>query len=133
MDLMKIKINNIKNIKNADIELPIEGGLYSLVGGNGCGKSTLMLIMSVLLSSKRFNMLQDEDFDDNSTIDVTISADDYEESNHWFVKKDREIMKICGGALADHYHIKGFMKVVCFMELASETRLLLINYCEITK
>ncbi|EPM7366831.1 ATP-binding protein [Klebsiella pneumoniae] len=87
MDLMKIKINNIKNIKNADIELPIEGGLYSLVGGNGCGKSTLMLIMSVLLSSKRFNMLQDEDFDDNSTIDVTISADDYEESNHWFVKK----------------------------------------------
>lgn len=29
MDLMKIKINNIKNIKNADIELPIEGGLYS--------------------------------------------------------------------------------------------------------
>lgn len=87
MDLMKIKINNIKNIKNADIELPIEGGLYSLVGGNGCGKSTLMLIMSVLLSSKRFNMLQDEDFDDNSTIDVAISADDYEESNHWFVKK----------------------------------------------
>ncbi|AIR01969.1 hypothetical protein LG71_19635 [Pluralibacter gergoviae] len=87
MDLMKIKINNIKNIKNADIELPIEGGLYSLVGGNGCGKSTLMLIMSVLLSSKRFNMLQDEDFDDNSTIDIAISANDYEESNHWFVKK----------------------------------------------
>ncbi|WP_158443170.1 AAA family ATPase [Pluralibacter gergoviae] len=84
---MKIKINNIKNIKNADIELPIEGGLYSLVGGNGCGKSTLMLIMSVLLSSKRFNMLQDEDFDDNSTIDIAISANDYEESNHWFVKK----------------------------------------------
>ncbi|EFB9392278.1 AAA family ATPase [Escherichia coli] len=87
MDLMKIEINNIKNIKRADIELPIEGGLYSLVGGNGCGKSTLMLIMSVLLSSKRFNMLQDEDFDESSTIDITISTEEQTEVNNWFVKK----------------------------------------------
>ncbi|MDM3548149.1 MULTISPECIES: AAA family ATPase [Serratia] len=87
MDLMKVSINNIKNIKRADIELPIEGGLYSLVGGNGCGKSTLMLIMSVLMSSKRFNMLQGEDYDSDSTIEISISTDRYEESNHWFVKK----------------------------------------------
>ncbi|EFN8468082.1 ATP-binding cassette domain-containing protein, partial [Escherichia coli] len=87
MELMKIEINNIKNIKRADIELPIEGGLYSLVGGNGCGKSTLMLIMSVLLSSKRFNMLQDEDFDESSTIDITISTEEQTEVNNWFVKK----------------------------------------------
>lgn len=87
MDLMKVKINNVKNIKSADIELPIEGGLYSLVGGNGCGKSTLMLIMSVLMSSKRFNMFQVEDYDDDSTIDITISTEAKEENNNWFVKK----------------------------------------------
>ncbi|MHC9247644.1 AAA family ATPase [Aeromonas jandaei] len=52
MDLLKLKINNIKNIMQSDIELPIEGGVYSLVGGNGCGKSTLMLIISVLVSEK---------------------------------------------------------------------------------
>lgn len=87
MDLMKIKINNIKNIKHADIELPIEGGLYSLVGGNGCGKSTLMLIMSVLTSSKRFNMLQYEDYDETSNINITIATEHNNESNDWFVKK----------------------------------------------
>lgn len=26
MDLLKIKINNVKNIKSADLELPIEEG-----------------------------------------------------------------------------------------------------------
>ncbi|HIH5468638.1 ATP-dependent nuclease [Pseudomonas aeruginosa] len=87
MDLLKVKINNVKNIKTADIELPIEGGLYSLVGGNGCGKSTLMLIMSVLLSSKRFNMLQHEDYDEDSTIDIVIERDGQVEENNWYIKK----------------------------------------------
>lgn len=92
-----------------------------------------MLIMSVLLSSKRFNMLQDEDFDDNSTIDVAISADDYEESNHWFVKKGSETMKTCGGVLADHSHIRVFMKAVYFMGPALEILLLSTNYCVTTE
>ena len=52
MELAKIKIKNIKNISNAEIDLPIEGGVYSLVGGNGCGKSTIMLLFSVIMSSK---------------------------------------------------------------------------------
>lgn len=90
MDRLKIKIKNVKNIKSADIELPIEGGLYSLVGGNGCGKSTLMLIMSVLLSSKRFNMLQHEDYDEDSSIDIGIATDQGEDACNWFVKKRYE-------------------------------------------
>ena len=42
MDL-KIKINNVRNIKCADISLPLNKGLYAIVGENGCGKSTLIL------------------------------------------------------------------------------------------
>lgn len=100
MDLLKVKINNVKNIKTADIELPIEGGLYSLVGGNGCGKSTLMLIMSVLLSSKRFNMLQHEDYDEDSTIDIVIERDGQIEENNWYIKSAMITKQICGGAQA---------------------------------
>ncbi len=68
MDLVKLKVRNIKNIKSADIELPMEGGVYSLVGGNGSGKSTLMLLLSVIVSSRRYSMLQLEDFDYDTLI-----------------------------------------------------------------
>ena len=68
MDLIKLKVSNIKNIKSADIELPMEGGVYSLVGGNGSGKSTLMLLLSVIVSSRRYSMLQLEDFDKTSEL-----------------------------------------------------------------
>jgi len=102
---LKIKINNVKNIRTADIELPIEGGLYSLVGGNGCGKSTLMLIMSVLLSSKRFNMLQHEDYDEDSTIDIGVVTDESEDFSNWYVKKrfDNEGVMWWCGSTPPHY------------------------------
>ncbi|WP_143485365.1 AAA family ATPase, partial [Pseudomonas aeruginosa] len=105
MNRLKIKINNVKNIRTADIELPIEGGLYSLVGGNGCGKSTLMLIMSVLLSSKRFNMLQHEDYDEDSTIDIGVVTDESEDFSNWYVKKrfDNEGVMWWCGSTPPHY------------------------------
>ena len=37
MDL-KVNIKNIKNIKKCELILPIEKGIYGLVGANGCGK-----------------------------------------------------------------------------------------------
>lgn len=42
---VNVKLQNIKNIKEADITLPLNKGLYAIVGENGCGKSTLMLIL----------------------------------------------------------------------------------------
>ncbi|GLX15970.1 hypothetical protein Pstr01_42090 [Pseudomonas straminea] len=105
MDRLKIKINNVKNIISADIELPIEGGLYSLVGGNGCGKSTLMLIMSVLLSPKRFNMLQHEDYSEDSTIDIGIATAEGEKNYNWHVKRrhDNETMMWWCATSPAHY------------------------------
>ncbi|WP_338429223.1 AAA family ATPase [Aeromonas jandaei] len=85
MDLLKLKINNIKNIMQSDIELPIEGGVYSLVGGNGCGKSTLMLIISVLVSEKRYTMFQSEDYDSGSSITLEINTDTQKTINNWSI------------------------------------------------
>ncbi len=54
MSTLKIKVNNIRNIKKADIELPFDKGMYALVGANGCGKSTLMLLLSLVIKTTFF-------------------------------------------------------------------------------
>lgn len=46
MEYLKLELNEIKNIKHADLELPFDNGIYTFVGANGCGKSTLMLSMA---------------------------------------------------------------------------------------
>lgn len=90
MKRLHVKINNVKNIKNADVSFPIEGGIYGIVGGNGCGKSTLMLIMSVILSSKRYQMLQAEDYDTDSSIEILIKDEMAEFKNYWHVKTNTQ-------------------------------------------
>ncbi|WP_304155823.1 ATP-binding protein [Phocaeicola plebeius] len=52
MDTLKVQLHNIKNIKEASIELPFDNGIYTFVGTNGCGKSTLMLCLAQLLSNQ---------------------------------------------------------------------------------
>lgn len=83
MDTINIKIANIKNITSAEIEIPFESGLYGFVGGNGCGKSTLMLILSVLLSERRYSMFKKEDYDISSFIDITVNTNSSTKNNLW--------------------------------------------------
>ena len=52
MSTLLIRIHNIKNIKDAQIEIPFDNGIYTIIGSNGCGKSTLMLCMAQLLSNQ---------------------------------------------------------------------------------
>ena len=52
MDILKMQMHNIKNIKEAQIELPFDNGIYTIVGTNGCGKSTMMLCLAQLLSNQ---------------------------------------------------------------------------------
>lgn len=52
MDTLKVQLHNIKNIKEASIELPFDNGIYTFVGTNGCSKSTLMLCLAQLLSNQ---------------------------------------------------------------------------------
>lgn len=82
---VKIAVNKIKNIEYAEFELPLEKGLYAFVGGNGCGKSTLMLALSLMVKTSSAHMLQPYDICSESTID--IETDDA--SDHWFYKKGK--------------------------------------------
>ena len=83
--MLHIKINSVRNIKQADISLPLEKGLYALVGENGCGKSTLMLIMSLIVKTSSAHMLSTADIDTSSVVDITTDCG----SDHWFYKKGK--------------------------------------------
>ncbi|MBQ4546114.1 MAG: AAA family ATPase [Oscillospiraceae bacterium] len=81
MSDLQLSIKKIKNIQSCDLELPLEKGLYAIVGDNGCGKSTLMLAMSLLVKpSSRFSF-QPHDFTNDSLIKLTVDGI----TDHWFV------------------------------------------------
>ena len=82
---LEVKIKNIRNIKNAELELPLEKGLYCIVGENGCGKSTLMLIMSLMVKTSSAHMLTKEDIATDSTIDITTEKG----TDHWYYKNGK--------------------------------------------
>lgn len=46
MSIFKVSINNLKNIKNFSLEIPIEQGLHVIAGSNGIGKSTIMSLLA---------------------------------------------------------------------------------------
>lgn len=74
MSTLSLEIHNIKNIKEAKLDLPFDNGVYTFVGANGCGKSTLMLCMSQLLSKYQLNKLSNSDFDKTSYIKFAIDS-----------------------------------------------------------
>lgn len=52
---LQMKIHNIKSIRNLEINLPIEKGLYAITGQNGSGKSTLVTCASSVFFMMRMN------------------------------------------------------------------------------
>lgn len=72
MEILNIKIVNVKNIQKADIDIPFDNGIYTLVGANGCGKSTLMLCMAQLLSKIQLRKLRVGDIDESSSVTFQI-------------------------------------------------------------
>ena len=68
-----LEVKGIRNIKSANLELPFERGMYALVGGNGCGKSTLMLILSLMVKTSSAHLLTEKDTTPDSKI--VISTD----------------------------------------------------------
>ena len=69
-----IKVNNIKNIKYADIELPFDKGMYALVGGNGCGKSTIMLLLSLVVKTSSSHLLTEKDTKMDSYVKIAVDG-----------------------------------------------------------
>lgn len=74
MDTLKINISCIKNIKNAELEIPFENGIYTFVGANGCGKSTLMLCMAQLLSKHQLKKIQNGDIKEGSFVEYIVGS-----------------------------------------------------------
>lgn len=74
MDTLKVNIEKIKNIETASFEIPLESGVYSLVGTNGCGKSTVLLSVAQLISKHYLGTLKKEDYQQNSKITYTLGT-----------------------------------------------------------
>lgn len=82
---LSLDIEAIRNIKSAKLTLPLDKGIYAIVGENGCGKSTLMLIMSLIVKTSSAHMLTSADICENSHIDITTDTG----CDHWFFKKGK--------------------------------------------
>ena len=83
MSSIHLLIENIKNIKHAELDVPLEKGMYAFVGENGCGKSTLMLALSLTVKTSSAKMLKPYDISTSSRI--FIALDDVEDN--WTYKK----------------------------------------------
>lgn len=69
MSNVTMTIHGIKGIKHGIIELPVENGIYAIVGNNGTGKSTIMSCLAQLISRHNLGLLKPEDYSIDSYIE----------------------------------------------------------------
>lgn len=88
MDNLKLKIENVKNIKNASFDFPLEKSLNLIVGNNGCGKSTVIQALSQAISPKALKSLKQDDYDNTSQVTITYESlqDIWKGSDDWYLK-----------------------------------------------
>ena len=72
MEILNLRIKNIKNIVSANIEFPFDNGIYTIVGSNGCGKSTIMLCLAQLIS-RQLDHLSNSDIKNDSFVEFAIN------------------------------------------------------------
>ncbi len=68
MSLLDVKISKIKGISNGTISLPIDNGVFLIVGSNGSGKSTIMSCLAQLISRHNLGLLRKEDYTTDSFV-----------------------------------------------------------------
>ena len=73
MEILNVKISNVKNIVRANIDFPFDNGIYTIVGSNGCGKSTIMLCLAQLISHQ-LDRLTNSDIKNDSFVEFEISG-----------------------------------------------------------
>lgn len=85
MASIDIELNNIKNISHLKESFPLDKGLYALVGENGCGKSTIMLALSLVVKTSSAHMLKSYDISKDSNIKIEIG----DREDIWFYKSGK--------------------------------------------
>ena len=70
---IKLEIEQIRNIHSAKLVFPFEKGLYALVGENGCGKSTIMLLLSLLIKKSSTKLLRRNDMSNKTCVKLSVS------------------------------------------------------------
>ncbi len=98
-----LSIKDLKNIKQCEFEIPLEKGLYAIVGENGCGKSTLMSAMSLLVKPSSTRGFQSCDFTEGSVIDLNVDS----QIDHWYVSNG---VWDCASRLNGHRHTKNYYR-----------------------
>lgn len=71
--MLNVKIENIKNIKFIELNLPIKKGLYAITGANGTGKSTIMTVVSKVIRKSAFDRFQPHDYSSQSKIIISYN------------------------------------------------------------
>lgn len=70
---LNINIEGVKNIENSEFILPFMNGIYTLVGANGCGKSTILQCISQLIAPKvGLHNLTKQDVRQNASVEFVI-------------------------------------------------------------
>lgn len=87
MDYLKITIKNLKNIKNAIFEFPLENSLNLIVGNNGSGKSTILLALSQSILKNSLKALISDDYNSDSSVAIELGGrkDVWKGSERWFL------------------------------------------------
>jgi predicted ATPase len=68
-------IHGIKGIEHGIIEIPIENGLYAIVGNNGSGKSTIMSCLSQLITKAGLSAsLKEKDYSSESYVEFIFDG-----------------------------------------------------------
>lgn len=99
MDFIELELNKIKNISHMQTTFPLEKGLYALVGENGCGKSTIMLALSLIVKTSSSHMLKSCDICSESRIGITIG----DKEDQWIYKSG----KLTTGKYGSRHHKDG--------------------------
>lgn len=80
---LKITIHKIKSIQNGILNLPMENGLYAIVGNNGTGKSTIMYSMAQLINRNSLYGFKINARDDDSFVEFEYNG----RINRWNIKR----------------------------------------------
>ena len=90
MSELHLSINKLKNIVSCDIEFPLDRGLYAIVGENGCGKSTIMQAMSVLVKPSSIKSFRDADYSNDSYIEIEIDN----QIDKWYIENGQWVLPL---------------------------------------